>query len=196
VKILGLTGDIAAGKSTVAGMLAARGARHLDADLGALLNTPALAQAKRAARSPVKRAAQQVAVNKFWKQADAEKLLQLEAIVHPAVAQLREEQLEALRREGAKWVVIEAVKLLESGQGQACDEIWCLTTWHRTQVERLMEKRNLSRDEALARLEAQPSPEAKRVLAGAVPLLFLPNNGPLATLQTRVDKEWARFIAD
>lgn len=41
----------------------------------ALLNTPALAQAKRAARSPVKRAAQQVAVNKFWKQADAEKLL-------------------------------------------------------------------------------------------------------------------------
>ncbi len=179
-------------------MLGARGAHHLDADLGV---RELYAQADFAARVAAEfgdvldtsGGVDRIKLGAIVF-ADAEQLLRLEAIVHPAVAQLREEQLEELRAQGTQWVVIEAVKLLESGQAQVCDEVWCLTTWHRTQVERLMERRNLSRDEALARLEAQPSPEAKRVLAGKVPLLFIPNNGTLENLQKRVDKEWARFV--
>ena len=179
-------------------MLEGRGARHLDADMGVreLYARPDFAAQIAGEFGDVLDAAGVVDRIKLGALvfADAEKLLRLEAVVHPAVARLREEQLDELRAQNTQFVIIEAVKLLESGQAQACDEIWCLTTWHRTQVERLMEKRNLSRDEALARLESQPSPEAKRALAGTVPLLFLPNNGTLEHLKKRVDKEWARFV--
>ncbi|MES2606285.1 MAG: dephospho-CoA kinase, partial [Pseudomonadota bacterium] len=67
--------------------------------------------------------------------------------------------LDAFRQQGVQAVVIEAVKLLESGQGQNCDEIWCVVAWQNLQIERMMVRRSLSRNEATARLASQPSPE-------------------------------------
>lgn len=199
MKILGLTGDIASGKSTVAHLLEARGARHLDADLGV---RELYAQPDFAARigehfgdvldvhggvDRIKLGAQVFG--------NTRKMAELEAIVHPEVARLREQQLETLRQEGTEAVVIEAVKLLESGQASNCDEIWCVVAWQPLQIERMMARRGLSRDEAKARLEAQPSPEAKLMLAGPVPLIFLPNNDTREDLEVRVDAEWQRFLA-
>ncbi len=199
MKILGLTGDIASGKSTVAHMLEAHGARHLDADLGVreLYLQPDFAARiaehfgdvldPKGGVDRVKLGAQVFGNTRL--------MAELEAIVHPEVARLREQQLDAFRQEGVQAVVIEAVKLLESGQGRACDQIWCVTAWQNLQIERMMARRSLSRDEAKARLAAQPSPEAKLMLAGTVPLLFLPNNGTREQLEARVAVEWKRFLA-
>ncbi len=199
MKILGLTGDIAAGKSTVAHLLEARGAHHLDADLGVreLYERPEFAERIAAMFGDILDKAGRVDRIKLGAVvfSNARKLGDLESLVHPAVARLREQQLEELRGAGTKAVVIEAVKLLESGQSRSCDEVWCVVTWKDRQIQRLMDKRNLSRDEAQARLDAQPSPEAKRVLAGRVPLLFLSNNGSLRELETQVDAHWSRFLA-
>lgn len=198
MKILGLTGDIAAGKSTVGKMLQDRGAAYLDADLEVrqLYARPAFA-AQVAARfgdvlnhhGGVDRVKLGAIVF-----SNAPKLAELEALVHPAVSRLREEQLSQLRGQEAGAVVIEAVKLLESGQGHTCDEVWCVVAWQDVQLKRLMNERRMARDDAQRRLNAQPSPEAKRALAGRVPLLFLSNNGTVADLKARVNAEWTRFL--
>lgn len=176
MKILGLTGDIATGKSTVAHLLVALGARHLDADLGVreLYAQPDFAARIAQHFGDVLDARGGVDRVKLGTQVfgNTLKMAELEAIVHPEVARLREQQLDALRQEGVEAVVIEAVKLLESGQGRTCDEIWCVVAWQNLQIERMIARRGLSRDEAKTRLDAQPSPEAKRLLAGTVPLIF------------------------
>lgn len=198
MKVLGLTGDIAAGKSTVGRLLQARGAAHLDADLGVreLYARPAFAQKvvdlvgdvldESGGVDRVKLAALVFGNN--------DKLRELEVLVHPAVAELRREQLETLKQSGAQAVVVEAVKLLESGQGRECDEVWCVRAWRSVQLQRLMNERHLGRDEAELRLKVQPSPEAKRALAGDVPLVFIENNGSLADLEARVEWHWQRFM--
>jgi len=200
MKILGLTGDIAAGKSTVARWLQARGAAHLDADLEVreLYARPAFALQVAGVAGDVLDASGGVDRGKLGALVfeEPDKLRALELLVHPAVAGLRRQQLETLRESGAKVVVVEAVKLLESGQGRECDEIWCVRAWRGVQLERLMNERRMARDDAERRLEIQPSPEAKRALAGEVPLIFLDNNGSLLDLEAGVEMLWKRFLGD
>lgn len=199
MKILGLTGDIAAGKSTVAKLLADQGAAHLDADIGVheLYGQPDFATQIADRFGDVLDSRGHVDRTKLGSLVfgNPRKMAELETLVHPAVAQLREVQLAELRQKGTRAVVIEAVKLLESGQGRTCDEIWCVVAWNQLQVERMISSRGLSRDEAQARLAAQPSPEAKRVLAGSVPIVFLPNNGTKEQLAERIEGEWRRFLS-
>ena len=199
MKILGLTGDIATGKSTVAHLLEARGARHLDADLGVreLYNQPDFALRIADHFGDVLDARGGVDREKLGAMVfgNTRRMAELEAIVHPEVARQREGQLEAFRQQGVQAVVVEAVKLLESGQAHSCNEIWCVVAWQNLQIERMMARRSLSRNEATARLASQPSPEAKRLLAGSVPLVFLYNNGTPQELEARVSIEWKRFLA-
>lgn len=199
MKILGLTGDIATGKSTVAHLLEARGAQHLDADLGVreLYNQPDFAARIADHFGDVLDPKGGVDRVKLGTQVfgNTRRMAELEAIVHPEVARQREQQLDAFRQQGVQAVVIEAVKLLESGQGHSCNEIWCVVAWQNLQIERMMARRSLSRNEATARLASQPSPEAKRLLAGTVPLVFLHNNGTPEELEARVEIEWKRFLA-
>lgn len=198
MKVLGLTGDIAAGKSTVGRLLQERGAAHLDADMGVreLYARPAFAQ------KVVELAGDVLDENGGVDRAklaslvfgNNDKLRALEALVHPEVAALRREQLELLKESGAEAVVVEAVKLLESGQGRECDEVWCARAWRSVQLQRMMDKRHLAHDEAELRLKVQPSPEAKRALAGDVPLVFIDNNGSLEDLEAGVEWHWQRFM--
>lgn len=198
MKILGLTGDIAAGKSTVAQLLAKRGAALLDADQGVhqLYAQPDFAALIAARIGDVLDKNGTIDRTKLGALVFASPALlsQLESLVHPAVATLRREQLQKLRDHSERAVVVEAVKLLESGQGHDCDEVWCVVAWQNVQLHRLMNDRRMARDDAQRRLDAQPSPEAKRALAGRVPLHFVSNNGSLAELETRVDALWTRFL--
>lgn len=198
MKILGLTGDIAAGKSTVARLLQERGAALLDADQGVheLYAQPDFAASIAAQFGDVLDANGLIDRTKLGTLvfSNPAKMAQIEALVHPAVAALRRQQLQQLREHGERAVVVEAVKLLESGQGHDCDEIWCVVAWQGVQMQRLMNDRRMARDDAQRRLDAQPSPEAKRALAGRVPLHFLSNNGTLPQLEARVDALWTRFL--
>ena len=197
MKIIGLTGDIACGKSTVARLLGERGAVHLDADLQVreLYGDLGFA-AQLAARfgdvlgesGAVDRA--KLALLVFD---DKDNLRALESLVHPAVAALRARQLAELRARGCAVAVVEAVKLLESGQGAGCDEIWCVVAPTDVQLQRLIRDRDLTEKQARARLANQPSRAAKERLADGVPLVWIENGGTPAQLEQIVAREWKRF---
>ncbi|PQV65455.1 dephospho-CoA kinase [Abditibacterium utsteinense] len=200
MKILGLTGDIACGKSTVARILSERGAATLDADL---LVRDLYADASFAARvqqlfesdvrdenGGIDRAKLGAVVFN-----NAAQLQQLETLVHPEVAALRAQKLSEFKTLGQKVVVVEAVKLLESGQGSGCDEIWCVVCDSEVQLQRLTKRRGLSETESRLRLESQPSREAKAELAGEVRLVWIENNTSVAQLAAQVARQWTRFLA-
>ena len=200
MKILGLTGDIACGKSTVARLLCEKGAVALDSDL---LVRELYADSDFAARvqtlfetaiqdenGGIDRARLGELVFE-----NAPKLRELEILVFPAVAALRERKLSALRDANMDFVVIEAVKLLESGQGAVCDEIWCVVCAPAVQMERLMKNRGQSEAQAKARLKNQPTRANKLNLAAPTPLIWIENNGTPDELAATVAREWTRFSA-
>lgn len=198
MRILGLTGDIACGKSTVARILNGRfGVVHLDSDrLVRELYARKEFAAQLAARfGDVLNDAGEIDRPKLGALvfSDAQKLRELEAFVHPAVAALRREKLDELAAAGEEFVVVEAVKLLEAGQGSDCDEIWCVVASPAVQTRRLIEIRGFSAEEAQIRLDNQPSRERKMELAGNVPLVFIENNGTLEELETMVEEKWREF---
>lgn len=197
--LLGLTGDIACGKSTVARMLAGYGAMLIDADalVHELYTDPAFAarvaslfeRPVLAVDGTVDRARLGAVVFQ-----NSGALQRLEALVHPAVADLRDRRIERLRRsDPAAVIVIEAVKLIESGQAAGCDAVWCVTCSREVQLARLMQERGLTYDQACERLASQPSFAAKRALLGPIPLVLLENNGTLAELERQVSRQWDKL---
>ncbi len=213
--ILGLTGDIACGKSTVARMLAARGAAVIDADLlvrelyadaafarrvAALFannetvdgeSKPASSSALLSPDGSINRAALGELVF-----SNGEALRRLEATVHPAVAELRERKIRELQQASTPppAVVLEAVKLIESGAAERCDAVWWITSDAARQLKRLREERGLDEAAAQQRLANQPSHQDRRARLGATPLIIIENNGTLSELQQRVEEEWQRAI--
>jgi len=200
VLLLGLTGNIACGKSTVARILSGYGAVVIDADVLVHELYADAAFARRVAGlfdrpilSPdgtVDRVALGTLVF-----ADATALQRLESLVHPAVSALRDQKIRALRDgKTPPAIVLEAVKLMESGQALDCDVVWCVICSPEVQLRRLMEGRGLAEDAARDRLARQPSFESKRALAGTVPLTIIENNNSLEALETRVQEEWRHAL--
>src|SRR5688572_14551160 len=128
MRIVGLTGRIGTGKSTVARWLTEHGAVALDADtqVTELYESDRSLQALLAERfgaavirdGRVDKPALRVAIG------GPEDVAALEALVHPAVTRFREERLDQLRATGVPAVVVEAIKLVESGGSATCDELW------------------------------------------------------------------------
>jgi len=157
---IGLTGPIGCGKSTVAGWLAARGAIVIDADAVAREVTapgqPAteailrrFGAAYRGANGGLDRSAMAALVFR-----DEAALHDLEAIVHPAVKPGILKRIAAGESAGAPAVVIEAIKLVESGLASICDEVWLVTCPASVQQERLRQ-RGMQRADAQRRMAAQ-----------------------------------------
>ncbi len=191
--VIGLTGNIATGKSVVRKMLEHLGAYTIDAD--------ALAHRAMAKGAP----GYQPVVDTFGKWIlgpdgeidrrrlaqivfrDPEALRRLEAIIHPLVAQGVD---WLIRRAKRTVVVIEAIKLLESDLREACDSIWVVRATPEKQLERLMRKRGLSRAEAQRRIAAQPPQEAKLAAADVV----IDNNGSFEETWKQVVDAWKRVV--
>jgi dephospho-CoA kinase len=186
--VIGLTGNIATGKSVVARMLESLGAMAIDAD--------ALAHEVMEKGPPI----WQAVVNEFGEGilcrdgsidrkklgdivfADEAALRRLEAIVHPAVIARTEELIESSPE---PVVVVEAIKLIEAGMDRACDALWVVTCSKKQQLARLMEQRGLTEGEARQRIEAQPPQEAKLALADVV----VDNSGSLDETWQQVKRE-------
>ena len=157
---IGLTGPIGCGKSTVAGWLAERGAAVVDADALARETTarggPALGpvitrfgEAYRGQDGGLDRAALGRLVF-----ADPDALHDLEAIVHPAVRVLLAAAVAAAEAAGAPAVVVEAIKLVETGYAAECDEVWLVACEPAEQRARLA-GRGMPADDADRRIAAQ-----------------------------------------
>ena len=192
--IIGLTGNIGVGKSTVLAMLRKLGARTIDADKvahGVMLPGGRTYDAVVAAFGPtillpdgaINR--RQLANIVF---AYPEKLAQLEAIVHPAVEQAVQDGIEAA---DAPVAIIEAIKLLEGGLKSICDEIWVVTAPEEVQIVRLMEDRGMTEQEARRRMRYQSPQDWKAAQADVV----IVNDSDLAALEARVTRAWEEMMA-
>ncbi len=169
--LIGLTGNIASGKSTVRRMLEELGAHTIDADrlAHAVLykNTPAWQKVVDAFGPAVLTADGEIDRQKLGAIvfADAARLRELERITHPAVSA----QLADLLRDAREpIIVIEAVKLVEAGLHRFCDAVWVVVAPPVEAKRRLMQERGLTEAEAERRLAAQPDREPELEAATVV----------------------------
>ena len=188
--VIGLTGNIATGKSTVGRMLAEWGAEHIDADRLAhqvmACGTAAWEQIVRAFGREVLRPDGEIDRARLGAIvfSDDDALARLEGIVHPPViARTR----ERIARSSAPAVVVEAIKLIESGMvAELCDALWVVVAPRDVQIERLVAGRGLSREDAVARVDAQPPQSAKVAHADVV----IDNGGSIEATRRQVARAW------
>lgn len=188
--ILGLTGNIATGKSAVMRLAAERGALTIDADRvvhDLLATDPAIQAAVVAAfsgavRTPDGRIDRAALGQKVF--GDTVALRRLEGILHPAT---RVEIARQVNASEAAVVMIEAIKLLEGPLAEACDQIWVTTCPEATQLERLRVCRGMAEETALTRIRAQ-SPQAEKVARADV---VIATDGLMSDTQAQFEAAWA-----
>jgi dephospho-CoA kinase len=190
--LIGLTGNIATGKSTVAKILAELGAQLIDADrLVHQLQrrgTPVYAAIVAEFGAGIVQSDGAIDRVKLGGRvfADPAALACLEAIVHPAVGQEIERQIS---HPLSDIVVIEAIKLIETGRHKTCNALWVVTAPYAAQLERLMRARGLSEAQARTRIEAQPPQAEKIALADVV----IDNGGSLERARAQVVKQFSNL---
>ena len=193
--ILGLTGSIASGKTTIGLMLLELGAAaYVDADtvvhelylpgqplvdtltqvFGSGIRTPEGGIDRRELGTVV-----------FG---DHARLRQLEALVHPAVQEALLARLRNMPAEGIG--VLDAVKLVESGYAPLCHGVWVVTCPESVQMSRLVETRGLTESEARQRIAAQPPLTSQLSVATEV----IDNSDTMDELRSRVHDAWLRFL--
>jgi dephospho-CoA kinase len=189
--LVGLTGGIGAGKSTVAAMLQRRGATVIDADdlarRAVRTGTPAFERIVEvfgdevvAADGELDRAA--LAAIVF---ADQERRRELERITHPEVARLLRDALEPLR-ETDDVVVYASPLMVESGMSDACDVLVVVAAPAEEQLRRVGAQRGLAESDVRARMAAQASDDERAAEADVI----LDNGGTLEELEAQVDHLW------
>lgn len=197
MKIIGLTGGIASGKSSVARLLETLGAKVIDAD-----------QLAREAVEPGMPAYEAI-VHTFPRNiiqpdgaidrkalgrivfADLEARRRLEAITHPAISELAEKRLAKLRSAGTDVVFYMAPLLIEAGATSRVDEIWVVYVDRQTQISRLMKRDGISMEEAEQRIAAQMPMEEKASRGKFV----IDNRGTPEETEHQVKNLWEREIA-
>ena len=191
--VIGLTGNIATGKSVVRRMLEHLGAYTIDAD--------ALTHRAYAKGAP----GYQQVIDNFGKwlinkdgEIDRSKLgnlvfnnpeamAQLENIAHPLVRQATE---MLIKRSVQPVIVIEAIKLLEGDLRNVCDSIWVTNAPEEVQVERLMRKRGMNHAQATERIHMQSAQSTKVAVANIV----ITNTGSFDALWKQVDAAWKEIV--
>ncbi|MFL5629452.1 MAG: dephospho-CoA kinase [Ktedonobacteraceae bacterium] len=193
-RIIGLTGNIACGKTAVGHMLLELGAeRYIDADAVvhklyqsgqriALQVATAFGSEVMAADGSVDRKALGAIVFQ-----DPAALQRLEAIVHPAVGLALMRELASVSEAGI--AIIDAVKLLEGGSGKFCQSKWLVICPEEQEFARLMARNGLSAQEAWARIHAQPPVGPRLSLVDEV----IDNGGTLEQTRLQVASALERF---
>lgn len=190
VRIIGLTGGIATGKSAVACYLEEQGAAVIDADK---LAREVVRPGSRSLESIValfgvdillpdgtldrKRLGRVVF-------ADAHKRRQLEQIMHPEIRRLADERIAVLAAEGYRVVFYMAPLLIESGATDRVDEIWVVTLRPDVQRERLMLRDGIGRE------------EAERIIASQMPLDEKERHGRIVIDNSGTQEQTRRLLAD
>ncbi len=192
--LIGLTGNIATGKSVVTRMLAELGAHVIDADRvahevmqpGSPAHDRVVKVFGRGILAPdgsIDRGRLGAIVFR-----DAAALHRLETAVHPAtIAEVERRIAQATEQV----VVVEAIKLIESGMHRGYDALWVVTAPRPLQIARLVATRGFSVEDAALRVDAQPAQEEKAAVAD----LVIVNDGNLDQLRQKVEAAWAELQA-
>lgn len=188
--VIGITGNIATGKTTVVKMLADLGADTIDADelvhemmgpdselaetLGSEFGTDVVNRDGSINRP----ALGQIVFS------DPEKLERLEHLIHPHVVA---RMVAAIEEPGEDVLVLDAIKLFEAGIADHCDEVWVVDADIDARIERIKARNDVDRAEALRRIQAQPPQEEKIARADRV----IDNSRDLDDTREQVSEAWA-----
>lgn len=193
--VIGLTGGIASGKSTVARLLAERGAVVVDADkLGHRAyqrDRPAFAQVVAAFGPDVVGADGEIDRRTLGAKVfgDANAMRRLTDIVWPAILALAKDEITAARRAGAAVAVLEAAVLLEAGWQSEVDEVWAVAVPSQVAVRRATARDGVDAEAVRARIAAQLSNEERAAKADVV----IENSGSPKALAERLRRQWRRL---
>jgi dephospho-CoA kinase len=198
--IIGLTGNIGSGKSTVSGRLAELGAEVIDTDILAReVVAPGTAGLKKIVEAfgsgmldengELDRAAMAAIVFD-----DPGARARLEGIIHPEIYRRVEDSISQYRSGQGKApaLVVEVPLLIESGWNGKMDETWVVTTGPEEQVRRVMSRSGMSREDVVKRIAAQMSQEEKCRYADRI----IDNGGAREKTRKQVDALWKELITD
>ncbi len=163
MKIIGITGQTGAGKSTVCGELQKLGFYHIDADLVARelteKNSPVIPLLCSAFGEDILNPDGSVDRKALARRAfsSKENTLLLNSITHPAVTKRIREIIKEKEAQGCKAVLIDAVALFESGENKLCDFTVSVAAPAEIRLKRITERDNISREDAVLRVNAQQS---------------------------------------
>ena len=198
MKVIGLTGGVGSGKSTVSHFLAELGVVIANADevgheafkLDTEIWHQVVAAFGRQIITPDGNIDRKKLGNIVFGNADS--LYRLNQIMHPRMYDMVKAQLEEYRRQGAIAVVLEAPLLLEAGWTSLVDEVWVTTALEATVLKRLEEGAGLSQAESLLRIRSQLS-SAERVRRADV---IINTDCGLDELKARVTELWKELELD
>lgn len=186
--IIGLTGGMGSGKSEAARHLVTLGAIHVDADAISRSLTAPGGEALSAIREKFgdevffadgtldRRRMGEVVF------ADTHARHVLETIIHPRVQRIALEMADAARAAGEDAVLMDVPLLFETGMDALCDETWCLSLPVEEQIRRVMARDDMTREEAVARIESQMPLEEKCRRAS----LVIRTNRPIEATQAEL----------
>lgn len=193
--IIGLTGNIATGKSMVRKMLEFLGAFGIDADQLAFqaldLDSPGYHAVRNSFGDKYLNEDRMIDRSKLANLVfqDSGQLLRLEAIVHPLVINEVESQITAA---DSDVFVIEAIKLIEASLHEQCDSLWVTASSQENQLDRLMIIRDMDHGEALLRITAQSAQQEKISFADVV----IRNNNSITNTWDQVLAAWVNIFPD
>ena len=193
MKVIGLTGGIGSGKSTVSKFMAELGTAILDSDK---VGHEAFKPGTEAWREVVATFGQEILTtsNEINRKKLAklvfgqpESLARLNQIMHPRMYNMVKAQLEEYRRQMVIIVVLETPLLLEAGWTPLVDEVWVTVASESTVIRRLKERTGFSESESLARIRTQ-LPAGERIKRADV---VINNDGNLDELKAKVKELWS-----
>jgi dephospho-CoA kinase len=198
MKIIGLTGGIAAGKSSIAKMLRALGAAVIDADLIARQivtpGSPALDEIRQSFGADFITTQGELDRKKLGALvfSDPTARERLNQITHPRIAQQMSDETERARSEQKRATFLEAALLFEAKWDQGLDGVWVVAIPEALQIERLMRRDGYTEEQAKIRLASQMPLSEKLSRA----TLVIDNTGPLEQTQALVTKAYQALTSE
>ena len=195
MKVIGLTGGIGSGKSTVSQFLAELGAVIIDADKvgheAFKPNTEAWREVVATFGSQILTPSDEIDRKKLGEIVfnNAEAMSRLNHIMHPRMYDMIEAQIEEYRRQGIDVVVLEAAVLIEANWTPLADEVWVAVSPEALVLKRINEQRGLEEAQTLARIRSQISNEERIKYADVV----INNDGDLDETKAKVRALWEKL---
>ena len=196
IRVIGLTGGIASGKSSIARFFQAKGALVIDADQ---LSREAVEPGSRGLAEVVAAFGEGVLADDGRLDrkrlgelvfSDSARRSRLEGILHPEIRRLAEERIACAAETGHRVVFYMAPLLIEAGATERVDEVWVVTVRPEVQLKRLQLRDNISRDEAQRIIDSQ-MPLAEKERYGRI---VIDNSGTPEETSRRLAEIWAKEI--
>ena len=196
--VIGLTGGIGTGKSEAARHIVSLGSELIDADLvGHEAYTPHAEAWRQVVEAfgegilgPNKEIDRRALGGIVF--SDPEKLARLNGIMHPLMAGMVQQKIEAFRDQGAQVVVVEAALLFEAGWNSLVQEVWVTDSPEEAVISRLTQRNGMSEEEARKRVSSQMSRGERLDRAHIV----IDNSSDMEAMRKSIDELWATRVKE